>query len=82
MSLKTIVGSTVGWQVSYARGLLYQTVVDTLAVSRRGRKKREKAQPENDNMRMVELLAWNSIRRTQNRRPHLSMFQPTGSSPP
>ena len=29
MSLKTTVGSTVGWQVSYARGLLYQTVVDT-----------------------------------------------------
>lgn len=64
MSLKTIVGSTVGWQVSYARGLLYQTVVDTLTVSRRDRKKREKAQPDNDNMRMVELLAWNSIRRT------------------
>lgn len=62
MSLKTIVGSTVGWQVSYARGLLYQTVVDTPVVSRRDRKKREKAQPENDNMRMVELLAWNSIR--------------------
>ena len=62
MSLKTIVGSTVGWQVSYARGLLYQTVVDTLIVSRRDRKKREKAQPDNDNMRMVELLAWNSIR--------------------
>lgn len=64
MSPKIIVGSTVGWQVSYARGLLYQTVVDTLTVSRRDRKKREKAQPDNDNMRMVELLAWNSIRRT------------------
>jgi hypothetical protein len=66
MSPKTTVGSTVGWQVSYARGLLHKTVVDTITVSRRDRKKREKAQPDNDNMRMIELLAWNSIRRTQN----------------